>query len=365
MLLTASEGAIAKLDLDVYRQVRLWTITRVDGWIRRYTDHNRRIKFRGDWFYPMNGMDASASRRETTFKGQNFETIGVISDSDITAEDLVNDKFKSARIQQWIVDWKYPFHGYFNYSSFILRDHDHDSLLWQAQVEGPVSKLNQTIGHTYSDDCRHSYGGLGCNRILDTDSAASQTITHYNSAGVVTGSVSVNGHPQLVLNAFNQPLGPTPYRNRWMRVDGVRVATPPGSEENTNTSFYLNTADIASDYESNDPALVSAGSVDLWDLQTEGGWFSMGQLIFTSGNLESTELREINFYEQPFGSAYIKVTMRVPLPEIPAVGDTLDIIAGCNRSWTHCRAKNAQVYFFGGFLFIPGPDSIFQRPGSV
>lgn len=365
MILTSSDGAISNLDRPNYRQVRLWTITRLDGWVRRFTDHNKRIEFYGNTFKPLDGMNASASRRETAFKGQNFEALGIISDSEITVEDLAGDLFLGARIQEWIIDWKYPHMGYFLYSTFLIKDHEFDNLGWKAQVEGPMSVMETTVGDTYTPACRHTYGKPGCNRVLDDAAASLVSITYYNSAGVAQGVTSVHGHPQLILNELNQPMGATPYKNRWMKILGVRVATPPSGQSNTNRSFYLNTSDIAADYSEPDPVALSAGTVDFWDLQRVNGWFSNGRLKFTTGSLASRAEYDISKYEHPYGSAHILVYTRLPMPFVPQVGDLVTLTAGCDHSWNHCRGKNANMDFFGGFIFIPGPDKIYQRPGSI
>lgn len=394
----------------------------------------------------MNGMSGSANRRETSFKGQNFEAIGFISDSDITADDLATNKFVDAVIQEWIVDWKYPFQGFFLYSTFTIRDHEFDGQSWKAQVEGPMSKLEQTVGETYTPGCRHRYGEPGCNRILDDAAAASRSIAVYNENGVSIGSYSVNGYPQLQLNKLNQPLGPDPNRRRWMVVPSVRVATPPPGKFNTNTEFYLNTADVSFYYSepvttpfaavavtftAGTPGIVNAtahglqqnlpvkfstagsippninpgvtyyvhdpaantfkvtsipgngspiafstagaggphymilGDYDYWELQRTGGWFTGGRVMFQDGVLASTSKYEIAFYDHPYKEPYIRVVMRVPLSKVPVVGNLVTLYAGCSKSFDHCRGKANNAYFFGGFIFIPGPDRIYQRPSSI
>lgn len=362
MKLTICDGAKSLLDFNTYRIAKLWKIVRRDGWIRRYTSHNRSIEFMGETFYPTRGASGSASHRETGFKGQNFEAIGIISDEDITAEDLANNKFDGARVYQWLVDWKFPFFGYFNYAVMVIKDHDFDGSSWKAQVEGPAAWLEQSIGDVYDPTCRRRYGEIGCNRIIDTESAALRSQQLYDANGTPTTMGSVHGHPQEILNEANQLMG---WKDRWMKITGVRVATPPVGETNSDVSFYLNTSDIANDYASNDPTAVSAGTVDLFDLQAEGGWFTYGTLTFDTGVLASTLVHEIHLYEQPYTSPYIKVTLRVPQLTAPSVGDTVTLIAGCNRSMDHCRLKNGNQKFFGGFIFIPGPDAIYQRPGSI
>lgn len=56
------------------------------------------------------------------------------------------------------------------------------------------------------------------------------------------------------------------------------------------------------------------------------------------------------------------ITLFLPLPASPAVGDTYEIIAGCDKRRETCASKFSNLVNFQGFPFVPGTDDVTKGP---
>jgi uncharacterized phage protein (TIGR02218 family) len=84
----------------------------------------------------------------------------------------------------------------------------------------------------------------------------------------------------------------------------------------------------------------------------ETGWFRFGVLTFISGALAG---RAIDIGAHVSGDP-ARLTFWLPLPEVPATGDAFEIVPGCDKSFSTCRAKFANALNFQGFPHMPGSD---------
>jgi uncharacterized phage protein (TIGR02218 family) len=114
-----------------------------------------------------------------------------------------------------------------------------------------------------------------------------------------------------------------------------------------------------------DPALRGAGAI----VATRGarcfvasglaafapGWFALGHLRWTSGANRDGRA-EIMAHEIEGANAILTLA-DAPVHGI-AVGDGFTIHAGCDKSWSTCRAKFSNGASFRGFPHIPGQDSM-------
>ncbi len=85
------------------------------------------------------------------------------------------------------------------------------------------------------------------------------------------------------------------------------------------------------------------------------GYFTQGTITFTSGMNQGLS-RFVTQYTNPNGSGGI-VTIIDALPVAPVAGDKFVIYPGCDRSQTSCRYKFFNINNFGGFPFLPAPES--------
>lgn len=85
------------------------------------------------------------------------------------------------------------------------------------------------------------------------------------------------------------------------------------------------------------------------------GYFDLGQVKFTSGNLNGMEFTIATNPTQGVVKFY------APLPEVPTAGTTFDIFPGCHKTIADCRDKFNNFFpggglRFRGFPFIPDAE---------
>ena len=89
------------------------------------------------------------------------------------------------------------------------------------------------------------------------------------------------------------------------------------------------------------------------------GWFSYGKLQWLSG-VNSGLAMEVKQWD----AATKQMTLWLPMPAVPQVGDSYMVYAGCDKRFATCKAKFSNGVNFGGFPQMPGVDRILQYPDS-
>lgn len=87
------------------------------------------------------------------------------------------------------------------------------------------------------------------------------------------------------------------------------------------------------------------------DITQTNGWFNEGIIEFTSGANTGIK-RTVKTH------ANNTITLILPLPNTPAIGDTFTLLAGCNRTMTACASKFSNIANFRGYPYIPNPETI-------
>jgi uncharacterized phage protein (TIGR02218 family) len=59
------------------------------------------------------------------------------------------------------------------------------------------------------------------------------------------------------------------------------------------------------------------------------------------------------------------VALALPMPRTVQVGDTLDIVAGCDKRHDTCKVKFSNIVNRRAEDFIPGNDAFLQTPNAV
>jgi uncharacterized phage protein (TIGR02218 family) len=100
----------------------------------------------------------------------------------------------------------------------------------------------------------------------------------------------------------------------------------------------------------------TASGLDAFD----DGWFSAGKLSFNSG-LNAGLSIEVKSHRK---SASVTVELWQAMPQPIAPGDTFTVTAGCDKSFSTCHDRFANVVNFRGFPHIPGNDFVISYPVS-
>lgn len=99
--------------------------------------------------------------------------------------------------------------------------------------------------------------------------------------------------------------------------------------------------------------IVQAGSTVnklLTNLIDPDSYYDNGQVLFTSGT-NNGHVVAVKKYASTI------VNFAVPLPAPPNAGDTFTAYPGCDKTQTTCTTKFANLANFGGFPYVPAPET--------
>lgn len=171
---------------------RAWAVTRTDGRVFGFTDHDRDLSFAGVAFKASSGMTASALLQTTGLSIDNAEAVGMLSDASVTEEDILAGRFDGARVEVWLVNWTdvgarvMLFRGSFGQ---ITRG----AGAFHAELRGLTEALNAPQGYVYQSTCGAVLGDARCRFDLSQPGFRAEVPVEGISAGRVFSFSGMTG----------------------------------------------------------------------------------------------------------------------------------------------------------------------------
>jgi uncharacterized phage protein (TIGR02218 family) len=168
----------AHLDEGTTTLAWCWRITRADGVVLGFTDHDRALTFDGTAFEPESGFTASEIRSTGDLAVDAQDAEGVLSSDRITETDIRDGLWDNAEVELWRVNWA-------DTSQRVLMRRGaigqirRGRLAFVAEVRSLAHLLGQSVGRTFQATCDAAIGDARCG--VDLDGAA------FRGAGTVTG----------------------------------------------------------------------------------------------------------------------------------------------------------------------------------
>lgn len=151
----------ARLDGGATTLARCWRVTRRDGVVMGFTDHDRAIAFDGVDYEPEAGFDPSAVERTTGLSADTHEVTGALSSEKIAPDDIVRGVYDGAEVAVFLVDWSDPSVRLLLSRGLIGEIRRSDGV-FEAEVTGLSDRLNQPFGRAYLAGCRARLGDAAC-----------------------------------------------------------------------------------------------------------------------------------------------------------------------------------------------------------
>jgi uncharacterized phage protein (TIGR02218 family) len=147
---------------------RCWAVTRRDGRVLGFTDHDMPLTFDGINFRADSGLSAKAISQTTGLSVDNTEAVGALSDPAITEADIVAGRYDGAGVRAWLVQWSNPDARVLQFRGTIgeLR---RGSGAFHAELRGLTEALNQAQGRSYQRMCTAVLGDTLCRFDLTAD----------------------------------------------------------------------------------------------------------------------------------------------------------------------------------------------------
>lgn len=140
---------------------RAFAVTRRDGLVMGFTDHDRDLAFEGIPFRADTGLTAKALQMGTGLSVDNSEAFGALRSDAITEEDILAGRYDGAEVRGWIVNWAdvsvraLQFRG-------TLGEITRSAGAFTAELRGLTEKLNQPQGRIYHARCSAVLGDGRC-----------------------------------------------------------------------------------------------------------------------------------------------------------------------------------------------------------
>lgn len=185
-----------------------WAISRDDGVVMGFTDHDRPLTFEGITFAADSGMTARALSQGTGLAVDNTEAVGILTAASITEADIAAGRYDNAGVTIWQVQWdnvaarQVRFRG-------TLGEITREGGAFRADLRGLSEALNQPQGRSYLKTCAAVLGDAACGVNITTDAQFVAEVEIYRASAGQVFDVAT----------------PVPFNDRWFEGGLVQGLT--------------------------------------------------------------------------------------------------------------------------------------------
>ena len=187
---TLPTGLQAHLDSGTTSLAWCWKITRTDGAVFGFTDHDLALTFAGTTFEPESGFVPSEIRAAQDFSVDAQDVEGALSSDRITETDILDGRWDNAEVEVWRVNWVSTDQRVLMRRG-NLGDIRRGRTSFVAEVRSLAHWLNQTVGRTYQFSCDADLGDTRCGVNLASPlwSATGTVVTLSGSRGFTSAAL--------------------------------------------------------------------------------------------------------------------------------------------------------------------------------
>lgn len=353
----------AELDTHLQRQVTTvatcWEITRKDGQVFRFTDHNADLSIDGNTYYADIGYTRSSIVNDATMGVDNLEVKGIVDSTILKEDELRAGLFDHAEIKIFLVNYKDLTQGIMRLRRGWIGEVIYSSGgTFQTELRGMTQALSQRIGELYSAECRAHLGDTRCQVPINPDILG-------RSQSVVEGEYY--RVPAIYVSTDPDDYEQSDFQNRIFRV--VSGGTTGSTQPVYNFTVASTTTDGTAELEAVEAWMRHAVVASVTDRRTftltvtesraVDDWFNLGALIFEDGDNAGVAI-EIKDWVQTSNT----VTLFLTAPFIVEVGTKVKLYPGCDKRLDTCRNRYANVLNFRGEPFVPGQDEAHRYPDA-
>jgi len=176
------------LEQEITTLCHCWRVTRGDGAVMGFTDHNRRVTCDGTVFMPETGLSGSEARHSFGLAVDTMDVEGALSSLDISESDIVAGLYDGATVETLLVNWQEP-QQFMRLRRAVIGQITRRDGRFVAELESPERALDQTNGRTVRRQCDAELGDARCR--VDLENA------RWRGEGVLTSaegnSIRVSG----------------------------------------------------------------------------------------------------------------------------------------------------------------------------
>jgi len=153
----------AHLNLTSTTTCHAWRLTRSDGLVLGFTEHDRDLAFDGTVFSAATGFRASEVETGLGLEADAANVAGAFSDAAISADDLALGRYDGARVETFLVNWQSP-GDHVLLSTRELGEVRTAGLAFSVELRSLAARLDRPQGRLYSRRCDADLGDGRCGK---------------------------------------------------------------------------------------------------------------------------------------------------------------------------------------------------------
>lgn len=151
----------ASLDTGVTTLCRCWRITRTDGVMLGFTDHDRDIVVDGLTHRAASAQVAGDTTTEAGFAPGSGALSGILDSQSLRETDLAGGLYDEADVIVRLLDWRDPSQHVVLWRGRI-GDVRRGEAGFEAELRGPAARLDRTVGRVLQRRCDAALGDQRC-----------------------------------------------------------------------------------------------------------------------------------------------------------------------------------------------------------
>ncbi|OAI29710.1 beta tubulin [Methylosinus sp. R-45379] len=158
---SASSAMRQSLDASASTLCNCWRLTRKDGAVMGFTDHDRDLVFGGVTYRAATGLAATQIDGSVGLAVGSGEVIGALQSDGLGESDLANGRYDGAGVEIWLVDWR-------NVDNRLLIDAmtigevTRSEFAFRAELRSLAHLFDETRGDSYQQGCSADLGDARC-----------------------------------------------------------------------------------------------------------------------------------------------------------------------------------------------------------
>jgi uncharacterized phage protein (TIGR02218 family) len=149
------------LEGDAHTMCYCWRITRKDGTVLGFTNHDNDLTFDSTTFEAATGFEASAIQQSLGLSVDNMELLSAFDSATITEEDLGAGKYDDAFLEMFWLNWQDVAQRIIVMNGYV-GEIEENGIAFTAEFRSLSSRLNQKIGRVYQRTCDAVFGDERC-----------------------------------------------------------------------------------------------------------------------------------------------------------------------------------------------------------
>jgi uncharacterized phage protein (TIGR02218 family) len=155
------EGLAEHLAQSATTLCRCWSLTRRDGVVLGFTDHDGPLSFDGIAFAAVTGLEAAESAAELGFAIGGGDVSGALLAGGLNEADLARGLYDDARVSIWLVNWSDVSQRILLETGFVGEIRRGDGG-FTAEVRGLAKAFDEERGRLYMRACSADLGDARC-----------------------------------------------------------------------------------------------------------------------------------------------------------------------------------------------------------